>query len=229
MDWKEALRKWAEMEEHKTRVKEAQNTIRQALCECKKPYVAFSGGKDSTCVLHLVLQQCPAVTVFHWDYGPYLMPREIERETLEIARRLGTKELVIETSPQYRSRQDTGIWYKEFFGRVTKDLLEKGHDLVFVGIRKEESVSRRLRIQAGRSLTRIKECWPIQNWSWKDVWAYLLSNNVPYHSVYDKYAPVVGWDKARFVTFFDPEFDKFGSPNLDGILMWRHRHLDPGD
>lgn len=224
MDIKDVLRQWADTNEHKAKVKEANRIIARALATHQKPYVAFSGGKDSTCLLHLVLQHKPDVMVFHWDYGPYLMPRPAEQEAIEIAKKLGAQNIIVDTSEQYKSRQDTGIWYKEFFGRVTKYLLEENYDLAFIGIRKEESVSRRLRIQEGHSLTRIKECWPIQNWTWRDVWAYIFANNVPYHSVYDMYAPVVGWDKARFVTFFDPEFEKFGNPNLDGVLMWRWRH-----
>ncbi len=60
---------------------------------------------------------------------------------------------------------------------------------------------------------------------WRDVWAYIFSKNLPYASVYDTYAPVVGLENCRLVTFFDPEFDKFGSGNVDSALMWRFRHV----
>ena len=33
---------------------EAKKIIKEALQKCKNPYVAFSGGKDSTAMLHLV-------------------------------------------------------------------------------------------------------------------------------------------------------------------------------
>ena len=41
---------------------------------------------------------------------------------------------------------------------------------------------------------------------------------------YDKYVAVLGWDRARFVTFFDKEFEHLGSINVDGVLMWRWRN-----
>jgi hypothetical protein len=42
---------------------------------------------------------------------------------------------------------------------------------------------------------------------------------------YFVYAKLLGWDKARLVTFFDKEFEKYGTTTIDSILMWRHRHL----
>ncbi len=54
-----------------------------------------------------------------------------------------------------------------------------------------------------------------------------FSHSLPYASIYDIYAPVVGWDKVRLTTFFDPEFDKLGASNLDGALMWRFKHQFP--
>jgi 3'-phosphoadenosine 5'-phosphosulfate sulfotransferase (PAPS reductase)/FAD synthetase len=79
MNIKEVLKQWAEMDVHKTKVEEARQIIAKALATHQKPYVAFSGGKDSTCMLHLVLQQKPDIMVYHWDYGPYLMPRDVEK------------------------------------------------------------------------------------------------------------------------------------------------------
>lgn len=63
------LTAWAEADEgHRKRVETARQVITVALARAKRPYVAFSGGKDSTC-MHLVLQLAPGITVFRWDYG----------------------------------------------------------------------------------------------------------------------------------------------------------------
>jgi 3'-phosphoadenosine 5'-phosphosulfate sulfotransferase (PAPS reductase)/FAD synthetase len=69
------------------------------------------------------------------------------------------------------------------------------------------------------------ELYPLRDWSAKDVWAYILSQGLPYLSTYDLYGPVVGWEKVRMVTFFDPEFDHLGNRNLDGVLMWKFKNL----
>lgn len=204
---------WSETEEYQKRVKESEKIIRSALEEYKRPYVAFSGGKDSTVMLHLVLQQFPSVHVFHYDYGKY-MPRSIEREVLENAKELGVRDLEVDTGKN---------WYKTFFGRIEKGLKRRGYDLVFVGLRKEESCKRKGRIKGRESLGLINECWPLQNWTWKDVWAYVVKHELPYPSIYEKYAKLLGYDRVRFVTFFDKEFEKFGSDNLDGFLLWKER------
>ena len=51
-------------------------------------------------------------------------------------------------------------------------------------------------------------CYPILNWTYVDVWAYIISNNLPYHSTYDLQGEYMGWDEVRFVTFNDPEFEQ---------------------
>ena len=229
MNVKAVLRKWAETDEHKRKIEESKKIIGDALAKAKKPYVAFSGGKDSTCVLHLVLLQKPDILVLHWDFGPYYIPRWLEKEFLKNARKLGARHLRIETSPEYErlGREAINVLGREYIGKLLPKMKDEGYDLAFVGLRKEEAVRRRLRIENQSYIGPIPECWPIGNWSWKDVWAYIFSHDLPYASIYDRYAPIVGWDQARLVTFFDPEFDKFGSSNLDGVLMWKFRH-SPG-
>jgi hypothetical protein len=51
------------------------------------------------------------------------------------------------------------------------------------------------------------------------------TNNVPYHSHYDRYGPLLGYDKARFATFYDSEMDRFGAGNVDGVLMPHFKHV----
>lgn len=217
----------ARSEEYIQKIQEAEYNILTTLLRYKKPYVAFSGGKDSTCMLHLVLQQALNTMILHWDYGRFYIPYYLHNELIENARRCGAKNLRIETSSLYEKlgRKAINVLGKEMMEKLIPQLIKEGYDVVFVGLRIQESVKRKLRIKAGRSLTNIFEVWPLKNWSWLDVWAYIISSKIPYLSYYDKYAPVVGWDKARFTTLFDPEFDKFGCSNVDGILSWKYRNL----
>jgi len=221
------LIEYAETSEFRAKLIEAQQIISKALETYNKPYVSYSGGKDSLVVLHLVLQQAPNILVFHWDYGRYYIPRPIEKEILEIAYSVGVKNLKVATSPLYRKlkRKAINVLGRELFGRVIPQLKQEGYDAVFLGLRKEESIKRKLRITRG-IFYDLPEVWPIQNWSWKDVWSYIFSRQLPYLSVYDVYAPLIGWDKVRFVTLFDPEFDKLGTSNVDSLLMWRFKHDD---
>lgn len=225
--WASMLKAWACMDEHQNRVREAKMIIHSALNKARKPFVSFSGGKDSTCVLHLVLQQVPDVMVLHWDYGPYYIPRWLKYEFLYNATLIGVQNLRIEISLEYMrlKRNAVNVLGREYIGKVIPKLADEGYDLSFIGLRAEESLKRKRRIAQGKSLSCIKECWPIQNWSWKDVWAYIFSHGLPYASVYDRYAEIVGLQNVRLTTFFDSEFDKLGASNIDGIVMWKFKNV----
>lgn len=224
--WRETFLAWAQTEAHQHALAEARRVISEAVAQSKKPMVSFSGGKDSTAMLHLVLQQKRDVTVWHWDYGPAFVPRDVQAEIENLPRRLGVRQLRIDTSGIYwrEWRKAKNVFYRVYFGLVAPRLLQEGYDCVFVGIRAEESVKRRLRIAANRSLTAIREAWPLASWQWLDVWAYLVNNNVPYLSLYDSRAELVGYDKVRFATLFDPEMADLGAESVDNVLHWRWRH-----
>lgn len=223
--WYNTFEKWPEMDSFKDKVKTSINIIKKVLNEYNKPYIAFSGGKDSTAMLHLVTEQKKDIMTLHWDFGKYYIPREIHKEIIKNAK-LINKNLRIETSPKYNElgKNAINILGSEMLCKLVPSLAKEGYDCSFIGLRIEESYKRKRRIKAGKSLTKIKECWPLKDWSWLDVWGYIVSNNIPYLLYYDKYAPVVGWDKTRFTTLFDPEFDKLGCSNVDGVLSWKYRN-----
>lgn len=185
--------------------------------------VAYSGGKDSTVLLDLALKTQPDISVYHWDHGSQLMPREVEKEIIDHAYKLGAKELVVNSSLAVERgdmRENWSGWYGVFWASLAKKVGEYGWEVQLVGLRSEESSKRRAKV---RRPTR-GECYPLADWGWRDVWAYIVSNGLPYPSLYDVYGPLLGYDKARFVTFFDGEFEKFGSPFLDGYFFPQYRH-----
>jgi 3'-phosphoadenosine 5'-phosphosulfate sulfotransferase (PAPS reductase)/FAD synthetase len=193
------------------------------LIEGHRCVVCFSGGKDSTVMLHLALQIDPLVQVFHWDHGSYLMPREFETEIIANAKRIGAKNLIVKASSLLErpdARSNYKVWYLVFWNTLHMTRRAEGWDYQFVGLRKEEGCKRTAKI---KSQPR-GEDYPLADWKWLDVWAYIASNSLPYPKVYDKYATLLGYDKVRLVTFFDMEFEKFGSPYLDGFLMPEKRH-----
>jgi len=223
---------WAETERFEQKVAEAKQIIESALARYNKPYVAFSGGKDSTVMLHLVLQYKPDVMVFLWDYGKYLLPRKIFKEILNIADTLKAHNLRIETTNAYLLLKDKahnikGSVLLEHIIPSLKNI--EGYDCVFVGLREEESLKRRRRMHAQKNITCIPEVWPLATWRWLDIWAYIFKHNLPYISIYNLYGPLVGWDKARFVSFFDHDFDHLGASNVDSFLMWKFKHEDRRD
>ena len=187
--------------------------------------VSVSGGKDSMTMLHILASLKPSLKVFHWDHGRWLVPREVEDEVLRnITKVAPNAKLIIKRyslGDSELSREVWAPWYKEFFSTL-RSLGFKYH---LLGIRADESHRRNVR---GRIVKRDEwvEVYPIYNFTWRDVWAYIFKHDVPVPSVYFRYAKVIDWDKVRFVTFFDREFEKYGAPQIDSILSWRWKH-DP--
>jgi 3'-phosphoadenosine 5'-phosphosulfate sulfotransferase (PAPS reductase)/FAD synthetase len=207
---------WSKNPEYLEKVTETRVAIYE-ITRKNKCYVAFSGGKDSTVLLHLTLQCQSDVPVFHWDYGIF-MPRVFETEIQENAVKLGAKNVMVEQ--RLSTREDCKFGYQGFFGATHKFMVTKGLEAALIGLRREESNKRKAKIREGRK----GECYPLADWTYRDVWAYIVSNGLPYPKVYDIYGPLLGWDKARFVTFFDGEFEKFGSPYLDGFFFPQYRN-----
>lgn len=224
--WREAFLAWAETPQYAVSMAAATISITAALDRHARPYIAYSGGKDSTVLLHLVLQQAPETMVYHWDFGPYKLPRPIETELLGNARAIGANSLRVETSPTYEryGRNASHVFEQEFFGRAVHELAHEGYDCAFVGLRKQEGIGRRLRIDAHHSIGPIPESWPLADWCWRDVWAHVVSNNIPYLKTYDTEAELLGWDRARFSSFFDADLYHLGTEQVDNVLHWRHRN-----
>ncbi|MFA5635136.1 MAG: phosphoadenosine phosphosulfate reductase family protein [Anaerovoracaceae bacterium] len=224
--WSDAFGLWAQTEDHVRVLMNATRRIDDALSTAARPYVAFSGGKDSTAMLHLVLQRRPGVVVWHWDYGPAFVPREYETQIVANAYALGAAQVETDTSAEYArlGRDADNVWGHEFFARVAPSLVARGFDLAFVGLRAEEGCGRRRRIATQDYAGPMNECWPLQDWRWLDVWAYIVSNSLPYLAHYDDVAGLVGYEKSRFSTLFDKQFLHLGTEQVDNVVHWRHRN-----
>ena len=202
--------------EYKKKVKESLDIIKKAFDE-NNCYVSFSGGKDSTVLTHLALTVDKNIPIWHWDYGDDLMPRPIEQEVLNNLNSLGAVNIIV--NKRRGSGNDTGSGYKQFFGQIACNKKEYGWDMGLVGVRREESTARKNKYV---NYFQDGDCYPLLDWSSNDVWAYIVSNDLSYHSTYDYYGEVLGWDKARFVTFFDHEFERLSL--WDGLLVDEFRY-----
>lgn len=217
--WRETFRLWSQTYDYQNLLENTKKNIKKIL-ENYSCYVAFSGGKDSTVLLHLALQGDQNIPIFHWDYGIF-MPRKIENEIQQNLAKLGAKNVHIRK--RISKSSDCKIGYQEFYDAIARLKRNLQLEIALIGLRKEESHRRACKIHQQPK----GEFYPIADWKWVDVWAYIVSNDLPYSSIYDKYAELLGYDRARLVTFFDMEFEKFGSPYLDGFLLPQERNLPP--
>ncbi len=228
--WRKTFQMWSETNEYKEKVKEANNIIKQCFKQFKHPYLAYSGGKDSVAMLHLVIQHEPNIEVWLWDHGPYLIPRKIQKEIEENALKQGVKpeNLFIRTSKQLDhpdARWDYMRWYRTFFSTLSNLIDDREWDIAFLGIRKEESGARKARADKPFNYTtdpKLPQCYPLHEWTWMDVWACIISNNISYLEHYDRYGAIQGYDKVRLCTFFDEEFQHKNA--IDGVLMPEFRN-----
>jgi 3'-phosphoadenosine 5'-phosphosulfate sulfotransferase (PAPS reductase)/FAD synthetase len=66
-----------------------------------------------------------------------------------------------------------------------------GLDTVLLGLRQEESAIRRMHLRKFGPLfysesDKSWHCNPIHDWTWLDVWAYIISNHLDYNRAYDR-------------------------------------------
>jgi NH3-dependent NAD+ synthetase len=99
--WRETFAAWATQPTYRRLVAQTRAAIARDLAAARKAMVGFSGGKDSTVLTHLVLRTDPTVTILHWDFGRYFVPRPLHEQIVQNARALGARRLRVETSPAY--------------------------------------------------------------------------------------------------------------------------------
>lgn len=228
-EWRELFELWAGMEDYKKRIEEAENNINQIL-KTEKPVVLYSGGKDSLVLLHMAMLQDDSIPVYYSDSGydyesqQIKMPRAMTDEIIEIGREAGAKILYSCGHKDPSSRR--------FFGNLFSIMRKHNCDVELLGIRGGES-TRRARRVAGPLIqmdgTR-RVSFPIRDLDWRDVWAYLISNNIRYLSYYDKYAAVEGgYDKVRLTSRFSHGMIHKGGYYIDCVMMPEYRNEKPED
>ena len=149
-------------------------------------YVACSFQKEASVILDMLLAIEPAARVFTLDTG-VLFP-----ETYEMWRRIEQR-YGIEIDV-YRGDWIDGLWHRDpdsCCGMRKVEPLERalsGVDAWITGLRRDQSAARadtpKLGADSGHP-GKLK-CAPLADWSEKDVWRYIVENDVPYHPLHDR-------------------------------------------
>lgn len=187
---------YARLNLHKKRIDRSLRVIEKTLRRSSAPYVAYSTGKDSGCVLDMVLQQKADTPAVYFD-ADCALP-----ESLLLLEQFKSAGVFIEkwpTEPLLKTIKRFGLEHPKLENETMKStvytpakrlLTERGYDGVFLGLRAEESSGRsKMGIAYGELYRRKRDgilvCNPILWWKTEDVWAYILSNNLPYNKAYD--------------------------------------------
>lgn len=183
--------------------------VEAALRHGDRPYIAFSGGKDSLAVMALVERIRPGTTLL-WSDDELEYPETVAY--LRLMQRLAGGQLVIargwaEHAGWFRPWRSRPFWREPLPGTLIADMeaddfmAHRGHDLTLLGTRAHESRKRRtwllsVRAQqgepgvypvAGGTGTR---CCPIWDWSADEVFALIAGWRLPYNSAYDRLAAI---------------------------------------
>jgi len=182
------------------RVAEARAVLERA-SSLGRVSVSMSWGKDSVVAGHLALQYLPPpVTMMHIA-SSYRLPG-FERVQAYFAARSDLH--IIEPR---RTLQETIEWLREVglpherttaqqravVKAIKKDVgtawcIEHGFGVQVMGIRADESKARRAFLRAKGAIydaRGIKAACPLAWWTAKDVWAYIVAYDLPYHPLYD--------------------------------------------
>lgn len=192
---------WSRQKAYRRKVTKSIGIIEDWLARCRRPYIAFSGGKDSVCVLALVQRflldsgNQPLVTLWHdsgveWPGVPLIIDRLkkslIIKEMLRItphADVLGLKKMQAAGLISAAQKDNLAL-----FGPVAEAVQAHNFDGAALGLRKEESKGRRLDGVIHGSIYENKHgfvrCTPISDWNYNDVFAFIASNRLPLHPIY---------------------------------------------
>lgn len=195
----------AKLDLYHRRLERARSRVAEVLAIARRPYVSFSGGKDSEVVLHLAAQEKPGITAFFFDSGAEypdtyalmdhvarswpvrLLVRKPRRGILDIYRALG-----VGHSPATETYR-AGMMKRELIEEpAAAAATETEADAYLLGLRAEESAGRAANLRRSGHLLRLasgllRSC-PIWDWSAADVWAYLVTSGEPWNGAYDRTA-----------------------------------------
>lgn len=176
--------------------------------------VSFSGGKDSACVLDLCVRAGWHGPLLWQSYGDTeTMPGN--REMVEWAARHYDLEVIEHEAPGElevydevghafmeattpEERRAVRTWWDRSFREMEQYVRELGVTGMFWGMRIEESAARQKHLARRGPTYWVKDrgvwtCCPIWQWSGADVWAYLVSREIPWNPIYD----AAGEDRER--------------------------------
>jgi 3'-phosphoadenosine 5'-phosphosulfate sulfotransferase (PAPS reductase)/FAD synthetase len=170
-----------------------------AISDTHKPYIAWSGGKDSTALLYLVLSvnknipvmrhvdnsKAPEIGIYAKKIESFLKFKADEvKPPFDVLEYLKINQINI-TEDIYAKNNFAKIY---FYDIVEQFRISNQFTGCFLGLRKEESHGRFMNYKKRGAIYRKKNgeliCQPLANWSTRDVFAFLTINKIPINPLY---------------------------------------------
>lgn len=208
-DEKEMYLLMSELPEFKCRIEKARRCLENALKISRHAAVSFSAGKDSVVLLHLAVEAGFKGKLVFFKYGIF-SDVETPAENIELLKyyadlyhldyaildclgevdcweQCGRFTLFPETEEEKRIFRRTNYDYVKKSAQFEE---ESRIDLSIIGMRKDESKRRRMvlnktgAVYQTKSRNSVTAC-PLLNLTNNDIWAYIVSRNLKYLSIYD--------------------------------------------
>jgi 3'-phosphoadenosine 5'-phosphosulfate sulfotransferase (PAPS reductase)/FAD synthetase len=176
---------WAKLPQFKKKVEQARSIIEEALV-IAPAYVAVSWGKDSVVLLHLCQQIKPDIIAVNYgspeqdvvDNYSEIISTYLDKNPTDYRELIGL--------PEWANTPDT-------VQDRCNQILNGEYTIAFVGLRAEESKNRKRSLikngliyqyKTGKYAGHYRIC-PLGWWTWRDIWAYIIINDLPYLNSYD--------------------------------------------
>ncbi len=190
-------------------IESAENVIKKAIETCRNPAISFSFGKDSLVCVDIARKLKPDILIINIDRG----------DGGDVPEVLDTFGVYLQNANFHRIKTPRSILqiYEESGGvekvgriNLKKNLLAGikqaralfNIDCSIMGLRTQESKGRSYLNQYGTfhysETEKIYLCKPVLNWGYEEIWAYIVTNNLPYLSFYDDEAKYIGYEQARY-------------------------------
>jgi phosphoadenosine phosphosulfate reductase len=176
--------------------------------------MATAFGPEGCILLHLLAEVEPRVRVFNLDTG-YQFPETLELRD-RIADRYGIEVEMVRpetTTAEYEARHGGPLYvansdqccYDRKIVPLQRALV--GYDAWITAIRADQSSHRAAAPIVGPDpkfgLVKVN---PLLRWTKRDVWAFIVTHNVPYNPLHDKGYPSIGcWPCTRAVSAGEDE------------------------
>ncbi len=212
---REVYRLHAKLPAFKKRVAEALSLIHSALDTAPGTWaLSYSGGKDSTVMLDLCYRAGWRGPILFQSYGDIETLPDNRKMAEWAGKHYGLTVIEKPAPGEFEIYRDVGHffieaitkeekaavrrWYRQAFGELSKFAKKQGWVGQFLGLRIEESDQRKMILGHRKGLyyastRKTWTCCPVYRWSGRDIWAYLVTNNLPWAKIYD--AP--GEDRER--------------------------------
>lgn len=176
--------------------------------KCSKPYISLSFGKDSVAMTRLILSLYPETVVIYVNCGEFDEWPDTERVKNAFLKKLPCEfyeiygpsiiEYYRQAGYAYVQDEQTGKRankaQREYGASLAMTIEARAKELecdgVFMGLRRDESWTRGhlFRKRGAMYYAKTRQAWtccPIERWSAKDVWAYIVKYDLPWNELYD--------------------------------------------